>query len=92
MKNLILMSDSYKYSQFNQYPVGTEYVYSYIESRGGDWDKTLFGGLAVALISHLSIQMIKIFKTGIKPLMTYANHLVNMFMLNINNGVMIIST
>jgi coproporphyrinogen III oxidase len=54
--------------------------------------KTLFGGLAVALISHLSIQMIKIFKTGIKPLMTYANHLANMFMLNINNGVMIIST
>lgn len=34
--NIILNSDSYKYSQFNQYPINTEYVYSYIESRGGD--------------------------------------------------------
>jgi len=34
--NIILSSDSYKYSQFNQYPPGTEYVYSYIESRGAE--------------------------------------------------------
>ncbi len=61
MKNLILMSDSYKYSQFNQYPVGTEYVYSYIESRGGtasgrggDWDKTLFGGLQPFIKQYLT--------------------------------------
>ena len=43
--SIILDSDSYKYSQFNQYPPGTEYVYSYIESRGGHWDKTVFFGL-----------------------------------------------
>ena len=44
-KNIILNSDSYKYSQFNQYPPGTEYVYSYIESRGGKWNDTVFFGL-----------------------------------------------
>jgi nicotinic acid phosphoribosyltransferase len=37
--NIILNSDSYKYSQWNQYPEGTEHVYSYIESRGGIYDK-----------------------------------------------------
>ena len=45
MKNIILNSDSYKYSQFNQYPEGTEYIYSYIESRGGVYDATVFFGL-----------------------------------------------
>lgn len=34
--NIVLSSDSYKYSQWNQYPPGTEYVYSYIESRGSE--------------------------------------------------------
>ena len=32
--NPILTSDSYKYSHFQQYPKGTERVYSYIEARG----------------------------------------------------------
>lgn len=40
--NLILDSDSYKYSMFKQYPEGTEVVYSYIESRGGEWPETVF--------------------------------------------------
>lgn len=44
-KNICLISDSYKYSMFSQYPPGTETVYSYIESRGGKWDKTVFFGL-----------------------------------------------
>jgi nicotinamide phosphoribosyltransferase len=42
--NIILLADSYKYSQFNQYPEGTEYVYSYIQSRGGDYDLGVFLG------------------------------------------------
>lgn len=42
--NLLLNTDSYKGSHFLQYPEGTEYVYSYIESRGGKWDRTLFFG------------------------------------------------
>ena len=33
--NLLLCTDSYKTSHWKQYPPGTEYVYSYFESRGG---------------------------------------------------------
>jgi len=53
-KSLILNSDSYKLSQFAQYPKGTEYVYSYIESRGGRWDQTVFFGLQAFLREYLS--------------------------------------
>src|ERR1700756_412426 len=43
--NIVLNSDSYKYSQWNQYPPGTEYVYSYIESRGGEeYNELVFAG------------------------------------------------
>lgn len=52
-KNILLNTDSYKCSQFNQYPPGTEYIYSYIESRGGDWDSTVFFGLQVFLKEYL---------------------------------------
>ena len=52
-KNIILNSDSYKYSQFAQYPAGTEYVYSYIESRGGQWDSTVFFGLQAFIKEYL---------------------------------------
>jgi nicotinamide phosphoribosyltransferase len=52
-KNIILNSDSYKYSQFNQYPAGTEYVYSYIESRGGKWNDTVFFGLQAFIKEYL---------------------------------------
>ena len=53
MKNIILNSDSYKYSQFNQYPEGTEYIYSYIESRGGVHDATVFFGLQAFIKEYL---------------------------------------
>jgi nicotinamide phosphoribosyltransferase len=53
MKNLILNSDSYKYSQFNQYPPGTTYIYSYIESRGGTYDTTVFFGLQAFIKEYL---------------------------------------
>jgi nicotinamide phosphoribosyltransferase len=52
--NAILNSDSYKFSQFVQYPDGTEYVYSYIESRGGKWDQTVYFGLQSYLREYLS--------------------------------------
>ena len=47
MKNLsiIMQADSYKWGMFLQMPPGTEYVYSYIESRGGEYDRTVFFGL-----------------------------------------------
>lgn len=53
MHNIILNSDSYKYSQFNQYPQGTEYIYSYIESRGGVHDATVFFGLQAFIKEYL---------------------------------------
>ena len=53
-KNIILNTDSYKCSQFRQYPPGTEYVYSYIESRGGEWDRTVFFGLQAFLREYMT--------------------------------------
>lgn len=53
MHNIILNSDSYKYSQYNQYPPGTEYIYSYIESRGGKYDETVFFGLQAFIKEYL---------------------------------------
>jgi nicotinamide phosphoribosyltransferase len=53
--NTIMNVDSYKDSHFNQYPPGTTHVYSYIESRGGAFDKTLFFGLQMFLKQYLSV-------------------------------------
>ncbi len=55
--NIILSADSYKYSQFNQYPPGTEYVYSYVESRGGRYDETVFFGLQMFVKKYLTRQI-----------------------------------
>ena len=52
--SIILNTDSYKCSQFRQYPPGTEYVYSYIESRGGEWDRTVFFGLQAFLREYMT--------------------------------------
>ena len=52
--NLLLMTDSYKASHFLQYPEKTERVSSYIESRGGKWDRTVFFGLQMFLKEYLS--------------------------------------
>jgi nicotinamide phosphoribosyltransferase len=49
MKNLILKSDSYKFTHHLQYPEGTTKVYSYLESRGGKFDNTVFYGLQYIL-------------------------------------------
>ena len=53
-KNIILNTDSYKLSQWKQYPPGTEYISSYIESRGGQWDKTVFIGLQAFIREYLT--------------------------------------
>ena len=52
-KNIILNTDSYKVSMFKQYPVGTTGVYSYIESRGGRYDETVFFGLQAFIKEYL---------------------------------------
>jgi len=52
--NFLLNADSYKASHHLQYPPGTEYVYSYIESRGGKFDRTVFFGLQMYLKEYLT--------------------------------------
>lgn len=52
-KNIILNTDSYKASMFKQYPAGTTGVYSYIESRGGRYDSTVFFGLQAFIKEYL---------------------------------------
>jgi nicotinamide phosphoribosyltransferase len=53
-RNLILATDSYKLTHWRQYPPGTEFVYSYLESRGGMFGQTLFFGLQYYLKEYLS--------------------------------------
>ena len=53
-KSILLNTDSYKFSQFNQYPQGTTNVRSYIESRGGTWNQTVFFGLQIFLREYLT--------------------------------------
>lgn len=54
-KNIILNTDSYKVSMFKQYPAGTTGVYSYIESRGGRYDRTVFFGLQAFIKEYLLV-------------------------------------
>lgn len=51
--SLLLNVDSYKTSHYLQYPAGTQAVSSYIESRGGEFNKTLFFGLQVFIKQYL---------------------------------------
>ena len=53
-RNLILLTDSYKVSHVRQYPPGTTEVYSYFESRGGEFPETVFYGLQYFLEEYLS--------------------------------------
>ncbi len=47
-------TDSYKASHYLQYPEGVKSIFSYIESRGGSYDKTVFFGLQYYLKEYLS--------------------------------------
>ena len=51
--NIILDVDNYKHCHYALYPPGTEYVSSYIESRGGDLPSTMFVGLQMYLREYL---------------------------------------
>lgn len=51
--NFILLTDSYKLTHWKQYPEGTTKIYSYLESRGGEFESTLFFGLQYYLIKYL---------------------------------------
>jgi len=53
IQNLILNADSYKASHYLQYPSGAEYVSSYIECRGGEFEQTVFFGLQAFIKQYL---------------------------------------
>lgn len=52
MTNLIIDTDSYKFSHHLFYPEGTTEVFSYAESRGGVYGHSIFAGLA-SFAKHL---------------------------------------
>ena len=54
MTNLINLSDSYKFSHFNQYPKGTETIHSYLAPRGGEYEKVVMHGLPYILKEYLA--------------------------------------
>jgi nicotinamide phosphoribosyltransferase len=54
--NLLLLADAYKYSHHKLYYPGTTKIYSYLESRGGIFDQTVFYGLQYYLKEYLEGQ------------------------------------
>lgn len=54
--NLLLLADAYKYSHYKLYAPGTTKIYSYLESRGGMFDDTVFYGLQYFLKEYLQGQ------------------------------------
>ena len=53
VKNLLLSTDSYKTSHFNQYPPGASKITSYIEARSGEGlQDVVFFGLQAAMIEY----------------------------------------
>lgn len=54
--NLVLMPDAYKYAHHKFYYPGTTEIYSYLESRGGMFDETVFFGLQYILKEYLQGQ------------------------------------
>jgi nicotinamide phosphoribosyltransferase len=52
-ENILLLTDGYKPSHWKQYPANTTHVFSFFESRGGDFDKTTFFGLQYFIKRYL---------------------------------------
>jgi nicotinamide phosphoribosyltransferase len=52
--NIIINTDSYKNCHYALYPRGTEYVSSYIESRGGEFPVAMFVGLQAFIREYLT--------------------------------------
>ncbi len=51
--NIITNTDNYKHCHYALYPPGTEYISSYVESRGGDFPVTMFVGLQAFIRDYL---------------------------------------
>jgi len=91
-KNIILNSDSYKYSQWVQYPEGTEYVYSYIESRGGKYDQLVFFGLQAFLREYMTTPVTAAMVEQARQIMQAHGEPFNyegwMYIVNVHGGIM----
>lgn len=72
MNQLALLTDSYKFTHWKQYPAGTSHVFSYLESRGGLFPQTVYFGeqyilkkyLEGQVVDHKSIDKAKAFVDG----------------------------
>lgn len=58
--NIIRLTDSYKVTHWRQYPPGTRHVYSYYESRGGEFSETTFFGLQYIIKKYLEGVRVKL--------------------------------
>lgn len=52
---MIFKADSYKLSHYRQYPESAKFVSSFIESRGGEYDKTVMFGLQGFIMENLCV-------------------------------------
>lgn len=90
--NIILNSDSYKFSQFRQYPPGTEYVYSYIEARGGIYDRLVFIGLQAFLREYMTTPITPDMISQAKKIMAIHGEPFNEegwnYILNVHGGIL----
>lgn len=57
MKNFILDTDSYKFSHFQGYAPDVAHVYSYAESRGGNYPTTVFFGLQKFIMELAQVEI-----------------------------------
>lgn len=57
-ENILLLADAYKYSHHKLYYPGTTSIYSYLESRGGQFNETVFFGLQYILKHYLEGKVI----------------------------------
>lgn len=54
LTSILLQTDGYKPSHWKQYPAGTTHVFSFLESRGGDFEASTFFGLQYLLKEYLA--------------------------------------
>lgn len=59
MTSLINLADSYKFCHAPLYPKGTEYIHSYLMSRGGEYDEIVMHGLGYILKKYLTVKIDK---------------------------------
>lgn len=57
--NILMLADSYKYSHSKQYPKDMVKMFDYLESRGGQYDKTVFFGLQYYIKKYLTKKITK---------------------------------